>query len=258
MISALLLFSILVHAQHKPVFIGLKGGLSIPSLKSGETKNDWNKNYESRLGPYFGMIAEFRISKHFSFQPELVYAAEGGKRNGIQPMTIPNQYLAPFQQAFQTDKDYIYANLNSVSRINYVQVPLMLKYNYAIAAKGKLQLFAQAGPYVGYMVASKQIVKSEDLKVYLDDAGTQEIPSNLVHSFFGSSIDTTIDAQDELHRWNVGIQAAIGLSYTIGKGKVFIEGGGNYGFLYIQKSDEHGKNNIGAGTVLLGYAYQLQ
>jgi hypothetical protein len=36
---------------------------------------------------------------------------------------------------------------------------------------------------------------------------------------------------------------------------VFIEGGGNYGFLTIQKDSANGKNNTGAGVVNLGYAY---
>ena len=35
----------------------------------------------------------------------------------------------------------------------------------------------------------------------------------------------------------------------------FIEGGGNYGFLNIQKGTDNGKNQIGAATVALGYGY---
>lgn len=235
-------------------FVGIKGGLSIPTLQSGESENDWNKNYTSRLGPYFGGLVEMTLSPHFSFQAELVYAAEGGKRDNIQPMAIPEEYLDAFQKAFKTDQDYLFANLYSVSRINYIQMPLMLKYHYPVAAGGKLQVFAQAGLCPGYMVQAKQIVKSEKLRVYFDGDGKVEIPSNLVYSFFGSSIDTVIDARDDLHSWNIGFQAAIGFSYQTGKGKFFIEGGGNYGFIPVQKTDAHGKNNIGAGTVLSGYA----
>jgi len=244
-------------ARSEHFFVGIKGGLSIPTLQSGESSNDWNKDYASRLGPYFGGLVELPLSRHFSFQAELVYAAEGGKRNNIQPMAIPEEYLAIFQKAFKTDQDYLFANLNSVSRINYIQMPLMLKYHYPIAANGKLQVFAQAGLCPGYMVQSKQIVKSENLRVYFDGEGKAEIPESLVHSSFGSSIDTVIDARNDLHSWNIGIQGAIGFSYQIGCGKIFIEGGGNYGFVPVQKTDDHGKNNIGAGTVLLGYAMQL-
>ena len=55
----------------------------------------------------------------------------------------------------------------------------------------------------------------------------------------------------------MGIQGGVGFQYLLGKGKIFIEGGGNYGFLYLQKGADHGKNSIGAGTVLVGYALNL-
>ncbi|HET8574529.1 MAG TPA: porin family protein [Edaphocola sp.] len=238
--------------------LGLKGGLSIPSLKAGETENDWNKDYVSREGVYFALTVEYRLSKYFYFQPELAYAAEGGKRKGIQPMSIPSEYLGLFQLAFSTKQDYLYANLNSVSKLNYLQLPLLFKFQYPIALKGRLQAFAQVGPYVGYLLISKQEVHSGDLHVYLDGEGKNEIDPDLVHKFFGSDIDTVIEARDELHRWNVGIQGGIGLAWIFGKNKVFIEGGGNYGFVPVQKSDDHGKNNIGAATVLIGYLRNIR
>ncbi len=244
-------------AQEKNLFIGLKGGISIPNLTAGESKNDWNQNYTSRIGPYFGVLAEIPLSRHFSFQPEFVYAAEGGKRKGIQPMTIPEQYLDLFQAAFNTDKDYLFADLRNVSRINYLHIPLLLKFSYPFALNGKLAFFAQAGPYLGYLISAKQIVKAENLKVYMDNSGKIQIPEVLVREFFGASIDTAINARNDLHNFNTGIQGGIGFSYITGKSKFFIEGGGNYGFIPAQKGDAHGKNNIGAGTVLLGYAYNI-
>lgn len=251
----LLLFNTVPALAQKTsaVFVGVKGGLSVPNLKSGSTENDWNKDYESRQGPYFALVAQFQLTNHIFFQPELAYAAEGGRRDNIQPMSIPQQYLADFQKSFKTDKDYLYANLKNVSRLNYLQLPLLIKFQYPIAFKGHLQAFAQVGPYLGYLLVSKQVVHSDNLKVYLDDAGTLEIPPSLVQQFFGTSIDTVIEAKDELHRWNVGVQGGIGLSWVSGKHKIFIEGGGNYGFVPVQKADEHGKNNIGAATVLIGY-----
>lgn len=244
--------------ENKSLFVGVKGGLSVPSLKAGETENDWNKDYESRLGPYFALVAEYRLSRYFYFQPELAYAAEGGRRGGIQPMSIPEAYLKDFQTFFKTKKDYLYANLNSVSRLNYLQLPLLFKFQYPIACQGRLQAFVQAGPYIGYLLVSKQFVSSDDLHVYLDGEGKEEIPPILVHEFFGTNIDTVIAAKDELHRWNVGVQGGVGLVWIAGKSKFFIEGGGNYGFIPVQKNNNHGKNNIGAATVLLGYLRNIQ
>lgn len=247
-----------LQARDKDLFIGVKGGISIPSLRAGESQNDWNKNYESRVGPYFGAFAEIPVSRYFSFQPEINYAAQGGKRRGIQPMTIPAEYLSVFQQVFGTDKDYLYATLNNVSRINYLQVPLLLKFSYPVALQGRLKVFAQAGPYAGYLVAAKQIVKSNNLRVYFDGDGNKEIPQSLVAQFFGTTIDTAIAARSDLHQFNFGLQGAAGISYDKGRSRFFVEGGGNYGLLYIQKGDEHGKNNIGGATILAGYAYNIR
>lgn len=36
---------------------------------------------------------------------------------------------------------------------------------------------------------------------------------------------------------------------------IFIEGGGNYGFLNIQKGSQNGTNNTGAATAVVGYRY---
>jgi hypothetical protein len=163
-----------------------------------------------------------------------------------------------FQQAFHTDKDYVYADYDNVSRINYLQVPIMAKFNFALNQSGRLKFFAQAGPYVAFLVGAKQIIKTDDLKVYLDKEGQQQIPSEQVQPVLGSSLDEKVDAKDELHKANVGVQGGIGLSLDCGRGKFFVEGGGNYGFINIQKGDEHGKNNIGAATIAVGYAIKLQ
>ncbi|MFT4062597.1 MAG: porin family protein [Edaphocola sp.] len=240
-------------AAQDEYFAGLKAGVSVPSLHGGDSGNDWNKNYTSRTGLYFGGFAEMPISKRFSLQPELVYAAEGGKRKGIQPFTIPSEYLAAFQMAFNTTNDYIYANLNSTSKINYLQLPVMLKYNLPLSKNGKWHAFAQAGPYVGYLIYAKQLVQADPLRVYVDGEGKTEIPQQYVVNFFGAKVDTLYPAKDQLKKINVGFQGALGVSRTLGPGKLFIEAGGNAGFITIQKGSDHGNNNIGAATVLVGY-----
>src|SRR5690554_2737071 len=250
-------FAAMSSSQNK-LFLGLKGGLSIPSLQAGESENVWNKNYQSRVGPYYGLVAEIPLSKYFSLQPEIMFAAQGGKRKGIQPMTIPEDYVDVFQQVFNTDKDYLFANLNTTSKINYLQIPIQLKFAYPIAFDGKLNFIAQFGPYVGYMLQAKQIVESKNLHVYFDEEGKEEIPQVLVKEFFGASIDTTINSYPELHHFNFGIQGGVGFAYFFKNSQVFIEGGGNYGFLYLQKDDSHGKNNIGAGTINIGYLINVR
>ena len=71
------------------------------------------------------------------------------------------------------------------------------------------------------------------------------------------SLDNTENIKDQIHKNNMGIEGNIGLSYQISKSRIFIEGGGNYGLLNIQKGTANGKNNSGAATANLGYAYQF-
>jgi len=255
-ICCLCLLPSLSRAQHD-ISIGLKGGLSIPNLSAGETKNDWNKDYISRIGPNFGAFVEIGLGRKFSLVPELMFSGQGGRRNTVQPMTIPEEYVAVFQTVFNTSNDYVFANLENVSRINYLQLPLHIKFAQPIALKQKLAVFIQAGPYIGYMVSAKQIVTSENLRVYSSADPQSEIEPQYVHTFFGSSVDTIIEAKKDLYAWNYGVSGAIGFSYQLKKGKLSLEGGGNYGFRYIQKGDDHGKNRIGAGVVMLGYSYPL-
>lgn len=244
--------------QKGDVWLGIKGGLSIPNLQAGESKNAWNKNYKSIVRAYFSVFGEYQFNQHFSLQAEIAYAAQGGKRTDIQPFGIPEEYVSLFQQAFNTSNDYVFANLNSTSHINFLQVPILLKYSYPIALKKRLSIYGLIGPYVGYMLSAQQIVQSPELRVFVSEDEATEIAPNLVHGFFGSSIDTTINSYPELNHFNLGIQGGIGFSYQLKHGKLFIEGGGNYGFLYLQKGNEHGKNNIGAGTVLVGYSLNLR
>jgi len=91
----------------------------------------------------------------------------------------------------------------------------MLKFRYPLAMQGRMKLFVQAGPFLGFMVSAKQSARSENLGVYLDPLGSLEIPPSLVRPFFGSGIDTVIDAKDDLHKFNVGLQGGIGISFNI-------------------------------------------
>lgn len=247
------------YAQEKgDLSIGFKGGLSIPNLSSGETANDWTRDYTSIEAGFFSVLANYQFSKYFSFQPELAYSGEGGQRKSIQPISIPDEYIPAFQAAFNNDKDYLYANLHNVAKMHYLLLPLNIKFEYPLALNHRLNFFAQVGPNIGYLLSAKQEVESENLRVFLDSEAQAEIPEILVHSFFGSSIDTTFNSVNELHRWNVGVQGGVGFSYNTAKGKIFIEGGGNYGFLPVQKADNRGKNNVGAANLLVGYMYRFR
>lgn len=72
------------------------------------------------------------------------------------------------------------------------------------------------------------------------------------------SFDSTNNIKSQLNAVNFGVEGNAGITSQLGKGNIFIEGGFNYGFINIQKGTPNSKNNIGAGTVTLGYTYPLE
>ncbi|MDR2936355.1 MAG: hypothetical protein LBU80_03325 [Rikenellaceae bacterium] len=54
-----------------------------------------------------------------------------------------------------------------------------------------------------------------------------------------------------------GVVGSAGIGMKFWKGELMFLAGGRYGFVKIQKSDENGRNRIGAGSFILGYAFAL-
>ncbi len=249
MLATALLLCMGVHAQQ--IDLGARAGISIPKLSAGgNSTNPLNEGYSSRQGPDFGVFAEFHISKLFSIQPMLEYSSQGGQKKGLQAFPTPAE-LAPL---FGTNPvpTYLYANFKSEAKINYLMLPILAKFGWNLGPKSPLRLYVDAGPFLGLLLSAKQVTSGSSM-IYFDPAGTQPIQQAGVKSF-----DATNDIKDQLHSFNVGISGNIGLAYHFGRNQIFIEGGGNYGFLNIQKGDANGKNNIGAATAMLGYAYRIK
>jgi hypothetical protein len=82
---------------------------------------------EEDMDPYFGygggLVANFALGKHFSFQPEVLYTREG----------------LTYKSAEQ--KVSAFANI--------IQVPLLLKYSFGESNRG---LFVNVGPYGNYII----------------------------------------------------------------------------------------------------------
>jgi len=100
------------------------------------------------------------------------------------------------------------------------------------------------------LLSAHQVTSGKSL-IYLDPAGKQAFP------FPPTSFDNNQNIRDELHHINIGISGNLGIAYHFNSGAFFIEGGGNYGFLNIQKNAVNGKNHTGAATVAVGYAYKF-
>ena len=247
-LSISILTLLFFNANAQNVTLGIRGGISIPNLSAGgSNETPLNTGYSSRSGPEVGVFAEFRFSDLFSLQPMLEYSAQGGKKDGLQAFATPPQLAQEFPPG--AAPTYLYANYNSTAKLNYLMLPVLAKFGWNFK-DSPLRFYADAGPFFGYLIYAKQVTSGSS-NFYTDPGGTQPLPGG------SQSFDNTQDIKDQLHKANFGIEGNIGLAYKLKKSYFFIEGGGNYGFLNIQKGTANGKNNTGAATATIGYAFSI-
>ena len=230
---------------------GVFGGISIPNLSaSGSENNPLNTGYSSRLGPDFGIISETHFTRLFSMESRIEYSAQGGKKDGMQAFPTPAVVAGYLQSQGMTAPTYLYANFKSEARLSYLRFPFLAKLGWDFGKMGHFRFSVGAGPFVGFLLSAKQVTSGSS-NIYGDSGGQQPLAQS------AQSFDATDDIKSQLNKTNFGVEGNAGVSYFIGKSNIFIEGGFNYGFLNIQKGTANGKNNTGAGTVSLGYAYTL-
>ncbi|MCQ6961574.1 outer membrane beta-barrel protein [Mucilaginibacter aquariorum] len=230
------------------VAIGIRGGISIPNLTAGSgDANPINTGYSSRLGTEAALFAEWKSTERFSVEAMIEYSAQGGKKNGLQALNTPPEIVAmyPAGQA----PAYLYADYKSEARLNYLLLPVLAKFTWKVG-NTPFHVYVGAGPFACILVSASQVTGGQS-PFYADPAGQQPLPGG------SQSFDHTQNIRKELHRFNAGAEGLAGIAYRCGKSAVFMEGGGNYGFLNIQKNSQNGKNNTGAGMVALGYSYQF-
>lgn len=240
---AIFSFIIITSKISAQKFIGVKGGISIPNLTAGGSEeNELNSGYSSIIGPNFAVFFETGLSKRFSLSTQLEYSAQGGKKNGFQ--AFPN----PFTSI--VNAPYLYADFNSKAKINYLMLSELAKVNFPLGSS-PFSFYVEVGPFAGLLMSAHEITSGKS-DVYADKQ--QQV--NLTQQYNVGQVDfnNNENIKDQVHKGNFGIEGDVGFAYNFGMSKVFVEGGGNYGFLNIQKGTDNGKNNIGAATIRIGYA----
>jgi len=235
------LFSNISQAQ--TFSLGLRGGISIPNLTGGGSaeSNPLNTGYKSTLGPDAGLFGEYHISSLFSLKGMLEYSSQGGKKTGMQ--AFPNQQSQQPQ--------YFYADFKSEAKFNYLLVPILAKFGWNLSSHSRLRIYVDAGPFVGFLLSAHQVTSGSS-DVYLDPQGQMPLPPPTPQP---TDFDKNTNIKDQLNTFNFGVSGNVGIAYHFSKSNIFIEGGGNYGLLNIQKGTANGKNQTGAATVSVGYAY---
>jgi hypothetical protein len=226
---------------------GLKGGLSLPDLSSSGS-SDVSKGYQTISGPDFALVADYKLSQKVSIETGIEWSTQGGQKSGLQ--TIPaspelEQYFPP-----GSDVKYLYANFTSTVRLQYLMLPVLLKYTFDLGNSENWKWYLDGGPYAALMITATGSASGSS-KVYYDQDETKPVAPIVV------PFDSTGNIKNQLHKGNFGIEADLGLMYQMNSASFFIEGGGNYGFIDLQKNSQNGINHTGALIFRIGLFFSL-
>jgi hypothetical protein len=245
----LILFLAISELSHAQTWQwGLKGGLSIPKLSSSGS-SEVSKGYLSISGPDLALVAEYKIGENLSLEAGMEWSTQGGQKSGLQ--TIPAspdlaQYFPP-----GTNTDFLYANFESTVRLQYLMLPVLIKYTMPLGNSDRWKLYAEGGLFGAWLVTATGSAAGSS-KVYFDKEETQQV-GNVIVDF-----DSTGSIKNQLHNGNFGVEANIGLLCQMNNTAFFIEGGGNYGLIGLQKNSQNGVNHAGALIFRIGVLVSIK
>jgi len=217
---------------------GAHAGLSIPNIR-GNATDVLSQGFTSRQGPFFGIFFESKISPMFSLVVDLNYTSQGGKKNGVQPITM-DIGLPPLPQGM-----YYFADYKNETILDYVEVPVQVRVAFGTG----LRFFVNAGPYVGILVRARAVTGGSSV-IYLDEAQTQPVTPGPV------PFDARTDVKDSLKSTTIGLTGGAGVMHRFGPGDLILEAHFQLGLTTIQKDVvTSGDNQTGAVVVSLGYAF---
>ena len=250
-----------VKGQSIRIYAGGKAGLGMPSLATGAKSTPLNEDYAFRLTSYGGFVMEVQSDKWLGFRAEINYSTQGGKRHGMQALPLANQ-LKLFWDMLTTQgvkhDNYMYSNLKSEEIFNYVELPLMAKATFGSGRK--FNFYLSSGPFIGVLIRATSITRGAN-NIYLDKEGINPVDKYLQGdglSILGKqSFNNTVNITGNLNRYNIGWQGSIGFEIMTKSGKMFMDLGGNYGFIPIQKDESNGFNTTDNAIITVGYMHRL-
>ena len=277
-----ILFAYFGSAQ--PIMIGFRGGLGIPNIAPGGTSTPVSEGYKSRLAAGAGIFTEMEFNRLFSLRLGVEYSGQGGKKDGMQAMpstrllngiaaNVPNidaNMVGTISEMAGRMSQYVYADIKNKAAFDYLMIPVSAQFGLDLGAS-PWRVYVNFGPFVSFLMGGKQI-SSGIGTLYTDAEGTTslwnslpvdvqnnitqhlpEIAEKLQAPFeFG-----TMDITGELRPVNFGFCGNAGLSYGYKRSRFFVEAGGNYGLVKVQKNIDNGSNRIGSGSIMLGYSFRL-
>jgi hypothetical protein len=236
--------------QAQSISLGVKGGISIPQLRGGNSEQ--TQGYTSRLGPDFGIFASKDLLGSFGVQVELLYASQGGKKTGTQPIpdgSLPTGTVPP--------GTVLYASYNNETILNYLEVPILARYTMNVSGNtGVLKVYVDAGPYFGILLNAKTETSGTS-SIYTDKAGTPLLLPPAGQPIPPVDFTATTDVTGDIKKLNAGITVGVGVATPLGPGELGLDARGSYGLSDIQRDPANGKNNTGSFVITICYAIQV-
>jgi hypothetical protein len=236
-----------VSASGAVVKLGAHGGISIPNLRTDAT-DIFTRGFSSRQGPHFGLTAEFGLAGRVSLALALNYTSQGGKRAGMQPITMDLPGGLPLPP-----DTLLWADFRNETVLDYLEVPLLARFTFG----DKLRFFLDAGPYFGYLVRARALTTGASA-LYLDEAGTMPIIVPPATEPLVVDLGAETDVMASLKKSNVGLAGGGGIMFPLGPGDLLLEARFQLGLSTLQKFPEtDGQTQTGAVVISLGYTLPL-
>jgi opacity protein-like surface antigen len=173
----------LSFANAQDIKFGAKAGLNISNF-SGDIKSDFDT--KSLIGLQIGGFAEIGISDKFAFQPELLFSMQGAK----------DEFSESFEGFSSTGE--------STLKLNYLNVPLLLKYKLA----DKFSILA--GPQVGFLMSAEDeftFTETFDGETF-SESGTEDVKDDYESLLLSFNVGASYSITDNLFvdaRYNLGL-----------------------------------------------------
>ena len=179
------------------------------------------------------------------------FAGNGGKRNGVQPITstIPGLPQLPIGA-------YYYADFKNEAVLNYLEVPALVKYRFN--PKSKAGFYGNIGVFYGRLLSAKTKTSGSST-IYLDKNRTPLLIPPANQPLPPISFDATTNIKNDLNKNNFGVTGGGGVEFRKGKNRFFVDARVSYGLLSIQRDTvRNGSSQTGNLIISVGYAFKLK
>jgi hypothetical protein len=196
-------------AEKGLVGYGIKAGLILANATGSDATPPAGIDKKMKMGFGGGAFLTYAFSPMFALQPELLYMMKGVKyEQGAQKLT---------------------------EKVDYIEVPVLLKVTPAVQGKIKPNFFA--GPFLGILMSAKEKMEgSSDPADNYDD-----------------------DVKDYMKSTEFGVAFGLGADFMLAKGKITLDARYDLGLSKIMKAEDNGDQaNTKTGTiaVFVGYSFK--